>query len=273
MAGEEQQEQRQPPGAQGESPTVRFVPDTRRQAAIARFRKWALLSTLALLVYGFVLLLRADRRTQVGRPSAGNAASSVTASQPEPVSVEMQETPVSSAGAIVGPSSGLLKVASLVASIDSLVRVTVSRWQQTEEVWQLANSPTVSAGEGLSRVLSAQAQAETAAAEVRIAGELARQIVLLQSGAELPRTRLGELYSAELSMLAELDSLGASRRRQLKLIEQAFRSLRAGDSIDFYVKIENPAGSEQRRAEVAMKRLARAQWRLEQALRSLGLLP
>ncbi|MEO0073274.1 MAG: hypothetical protein ABIK43_01260 [candidate division WOR-3 bacterium] len=82
-------------------------------------------------------------------------------------------------------------------------------------------------------------------------------------------TRLGEFYSAELALLAELDSLGNSRRRQLQLLEQAFRFLQNGDTTGFLIKLENPAGSEQRRSELAMKRASRAQARVEQAVRSL----
>lgn len=279
MAEEEPREQQQLPGAVGEHPGIRFVPDTGRQATIARFRKWALLLTLALLAYGFVLVFRAGSRAPASRPvldrrsfsSAGTAVESVVFDRSERVSQEVELVPAGSAALRRGSGDVRARLIGVVKGIDSAVQVAISRWRQADEVWQLANSPAVSPAEGLPRVASAQIQIESALADVRRARELARDIVLIQQDAGILRIRLGELYSAELSRLVEFDSVGVCRRRQLRLIEQAFRSLQSGDTTDFYVKLENPAGLEQRRAEMAMRRARQAEQRLEQARRSLGL--
>jgi hypothetical protein len=165
----------------------------------------------------------------------------------------------------------LRSAAAAADSINAAVQSAYARWQQAENLWLTALASPGNVGEALARVGAAQTLAESAAADVRGARRFTRAIIATQERAGLARTRVGELFSAEVAVLTELDSAAAGRGRQLRFIEQAFRALQAGDTADYYIKIENPAGAEQRRAEAALKRARRQQDRVRQALRSLEL--
>ncbi|MEO0073273.1 MAG: hypothetical protein ABIK43_01255 [candidate division WOR-3 bacterium] len=157
MPENEPTDKQQSPPAEPEPAGIRFIPDERRLASIARLRKWALLLTLVVLAYGFLLLFRAGsgsavRRAPIPVPSVsqeGASPDSALFEQPQAESAESLSAPESYPALRLAPPDLLPRVKAVVAGIDSALQVALGQWRQAEDVWLLANSPQVTANEGL----------------------------------------------------------------------------------------------------------------------------
>lgn len=247
---------------------LRFEPDEKRLAQLARFRRIMLLSTLGVMVIALVLVLLLPSRVMViskevrapqeSEPiaqlpvarSAGDSESSTAMPAPavrgEPVRANPQAEAV-----------------GLMRTVDSCGSLAREQWVRagltvTAITVRLENVPEI-----LKRIGVARAMADSAQARLSRARSTLEQLQGLLRVSGVAGTRINSAYAAAREYVSLISEEADDRQAWLDSYEQAIRALGDNDSAEFEIKM-NVAGAYERKSDVRRKRLNRA----EEALRA-----
>jgi len=233
---------------------LKFHPDERRLAKLARLRRLVILLTLFLVGAALLWLILFPTRVSVVNRVSEPMARVV----PVETAGRGAVMPVNShQGVKAEEERVLLAAAHSVAVIDSGVNCALSNWKRAEALITGINVREYNIEEVLRRIGLAQQVSESAEAILGVCEEELRRLQGMLSHSGITGLRIGQAYGVARDYLILLRDEAGDRKSWLSFYEQAVRALSEKDPAGFDIKM-NVAGGYRRSFEVRQRRLIRA---------------
>ncbi|MEO0021134.1 MAG: hypothetical protein ABIK48_03060 [candidate division WOR-3 bacterium] len=256
---------------------LRFEPDEKRLARLARFRRIVLLSTLGVMVVALVLVLLMPSRVMVmsGEGTALPESEPVSQAPVARSAGDNEPSAVIPAPAVSRAPAGepvradpQAEAWGLVRTVDSCGSLAREQWMRagvmvTAITVRLENVPEILKRIGIARAITDSAQARLSQAEATL-----EQLKGLLRVSGVAGTRINAAYAAAREYVSLISEEAGDRQGWLDSYEQAIRALGDNDSAQFEIKM-NVAGAYERKSDVRQKRLNRAEAALRSAAEGL----
>lgn len=243
-----------------------FRPDEANRRTVVRLR-WLLLALTALILVVALAWVVSYRIPSPGTTVSDSLASGVGSSAPEaeePNHVGQQREAVTRVGEARTP---LVRGRAILDTVELLVASAEGRWRRTAALLPVVPVTSDNGLEVLGQVRNAVVTADSGAADITNAVELAEEIRLLsrQPGATEARD-LSLLYVAVRRYLDLLDKQARDFGAFLQATEAAVRAAIAGDKAEHEIK-SNVANGYLRKCEVRQRSLRRQLREMQRAAR------
>lgn len=245
---------------------LRFEPDEKRLARLARFRKVVLGVTIGLMMMVLVWMILIPTRVSNISPAVWSIRNRF---EPQVTEESLRETPAPLPPAqdtkSIKPNQ-LTEAKALVRGIDSSLNAVTEQWFRAAGLVNAVSVRLENVSEMLRRIEIARAIGDSARAQVAQAEIGMSRFKELLRVPGFSGMRINNVYSAAQELMVLVKEETADREGWLSSFEQAIRALAEGDSAQFDIKL-NVAGAYQRKSEIRQRRLNRAKQILYSAVR------
>ncbi len=244
---------------------LEFKPDVKKLARLARFRRVALLITLALSGGALLLVITLQPRWDISDTVSyqHRLADREVSEEVKVAGGNGGRTPVTGEGIPASVDDGLANALRSAGVIYAQGETIVAQWRLVEGVVLYAAVQVNNVDEVLRRIGIARMVADSARTRM---GEIELELKRLKeimSGAVKAKIQISSVYRTANDFFAVLKEETDDRWAWLDAYEKAVRALAQGDEAEFDIK-NNVAGGYLRKCEARRRRLYRMQTALEE---------